>query len=71
MLASMDLPYISDAVKHDHVQCVPRWLLASAPTYAETLFPWVRLRGRGVPLAENVHLTGVFEHYQVSAIGVR
>jgi len=68
MLASMNLPYISAAAKHDHVQCVPRWLPASALTCAETLLPWVRLRERGVPCAENAHLTGDFEHHQVSAI---
>ena len=39
MLVSMGLPYISDVAKHDHVQWVPRWLLASALTYAETSLP--------------------------------
>ncbi len=33
----MEFSYISDAARHDHGQCVPRWLRASALTCAETL----------------------------------
>lgn len=65
----MEFSYISDAARHDHGQCVPRWLLASALTCAETLLSRVRLYGQGIPFAELAQLTGVFEYHQVSAMG--